>query len=135
NARGVTSPVRHGGRLRLALGMSHQVPVSHRMMADGELEHAVEDQAPAAGPAPVEAEAELVQVALQVRILDRALVGAQQPALGQRGDPVDPGQQLARVLPAGACVPLAAPDIAVAESVDPLVAHPAVGDYRLAWHD
>ena len=28
--------------------MSDQVPVTHRMVADGELEHVVEDQAPAA---------------------------------------------------------------------------------------
>src|SRR2546430_1809724 len=122
-------------RLGLGLGVSDQVPVPHRMVADGELEHAVEDQAPAAGPAPVEAEAELVQVALQVRVLDRALVGAQQPALGQGGDPVDPGQQLARVLPAGAGGPLAPPDMGIAEPGDPVVAHPAVGDHRRAWLD
>ena len=86
---------RRGGWLRLALGVSDQVPVPHRIVADGEFEYAVEDQPPTAGPAPVEAEAELVQVALQVLVLDRALVGAQQPALGQGGDPVDPGKQLA----------------------------------------
>ena len=108
DARRVTSPGRGGWWLLLGLGVSDQVPVSHRIVADGEFEHAVEDQSPAAGPAPVEAEAELVQVALQVRVLDRALVGAQQPALGQGGDPVDPGQQLAGVLAAGAGGPLAA---------------------------
>src|SRR5215470_16312803 len=95
------------GWLCLGLWVSDQVPVAHRIVADGELEHAVEDQAPAAGSAPVEAEAELVQVALQVRVLDRALVGAQQPALGQGGDPVHPGQQLAGILAAGAGGPLA----------------------------
>jgi hypothetical protein len=102
------------GGFFLGLGMSDQVPVTHRMVADGEFEHAVEDQPPAAGPAPVEAEAELVQGALQVRVLARALVGAQQPAPGQRGDPVDPGQQPG-VLPAGAGGPLIASDMAVAE--------------------
>src|SRR3974390_2619054 len=56
------------GWLFLGLGVSDQVPVAHRVVADGELEHAVEDQAPAAGSAPVEAEAELVQVALQVLV-------------------------------------------------------------------
>ena len=100
---------RRGGWLRLALGVSNQVPVPHRIVTNGEFEYAVEDQPPTAGPAPVEAEAELVQVALQVLVLDRALVGAQQPALGQGGDPVDPGKQLAGVLPAGAGGPLAAP--------------------------
>ena len=98
------------------LGLSDQVPVPHWIVADGELEYAVEDQAPAAGPAPVEAEAEFVQVALQVLVLDRALVGAQQPALGQGGDPVDPGQQLAGVLAAGAGGPLAAPDMGITET-------------------
>jgi len=33
-----------------------------------------------------------------VRLIDRALVGAKQPPLGQRGDLVDPGQQLGGVL-------------------------------------
>ena len=111
DARRVAWLGRRGGWLRLVLGLGDQVPVPHRIVADGEFEHAVEDQPPAAGPAPVEAEAELVQVALQVLVLDRALMGAQQPALGQGGDPVDPGQQLAGVLPAGAGGPLAAPDM------------------------
>src|SRR5947209_11108517 len=61
DARRVTAPDWRGGWLLLGLGVSDQVPVSHRIVADGELEHAVEDQAAAAGPAPVEAEAELVQ--------------------------------------------------------------------------
>jgi hypothetical protein len=91
-------------------------------VADGEFEQAVEDQPSAAGPAPVEAEAELVQVALQVRVVNRALMGAQQPALGQRGDPVHPGQQLARVVAAGAGGPLAAPDMGITEPGDPVVA-------------
>ena len=135
DARRVASPGRRGGWLRLGLGVGDQVPVPHRIVPDGEFEHAVEDQPPAAGPAPVEAEAELVQVALQVLVLDRALVGAQQPALGQGGDPVDPGQQLAGVLPAGAGGPLAAPDMGITEPGDPVVAHPAVGDHRRARLD
>jgi hypothetical protein len=40
------------GSFRLGLWVSDQVPVAHRMVADGELEQAVEDQAPAAGRAP-----------------------------------------------------------------------------------
>src|SRR5450755_2701785 len=135
DARRVASLGRRGGWLRLVLGEGDQVPVPHRIVADGEFEYAVEDQPPAAGSAPVEAEAELVQVALQVHVLDRALVGAQQPALGQGGDPVDPGQQLAGVLPAGAGGPLAAPDMGVTEPGDPVVAHPAVGDHRRPWLD
>jgi hypothetical protein len=49
----------HLGWLGPGLRVSDQIAVPHRIVADGELEHAVEDQAPAAGPAPVEAEAEL----------------------------------------------------------------------------
>src|SRR5580700_7128334 len=135
DARRVAWLGRRNGRLRLVLGLGDQVPVPHRIVPGGELEHAVEDQAPAAGPAPVEAEAELVQVALQVLVLDRALMGAQQPALGQGSDPVDPRQQLAGVLPAGAGGPLAAPDMDITEPGDPVVAHPGVGDHRRARLD
>ena len=46
-------------------------------MADGEFEHPVEDKASAAGGAAVEAEHELVEVALKVCLVDRALVVAE----------------------------------------------------------
>ena len=62
--------------------MGDQVAVAHWAVADSELEQAVEDQPPAAGAAPVEAEAELVEVALQVRVIDPALMGAEEPPLG-----------------------------------------------------
>ena len=68
------------------------------------------------------------QVARQVGLVDRALVGAQQPALGQRGDAVHAGQQLAGVLTAGPGGSLAAPVVGVAEPLQPAVALPAVGD-------
>jgi hypothetical protein len=71
-------------------------------VCDGELQHPVEDHASAARPTSVEAEDELVEVTLQVRLVDRTLVGAEQPSLGQRGDAMDSGKQLTRVLPAGA---------------------------------
>src|SRR5215472_10769463 len=48
------------GWLRLGLRVGGQVPVAHRFVADGEFEHAVEDQSSAARSAPVEAEHELV---------------------------------------------------------------------------
>ena len=97
-------------------------------MCDGEFQHAVEDHAPAARSASVEAEDELVEVALQVRLVDRALMGAEQPSLGQRGDAMDRGEQLAGVLPACACGPLAPRLVDVAEPVDAAVALPSVGD-------
>ncbi len=105
------------------------------VVAGGEFEHAVEQQPAAAGTAAVEAERELVEVAGQVRLVDRALVGAQQPALGQRGDPVHRGQQLTRVLAAGTGSPLAAPLVDIAEPGQPVVAHPGVGDDRRARPD
>jgi len=63
-------------------------------VAHGQFEQAIEDQAAAARAAAVEAEDELVEVAGQVGLVDGALVGAQQPALGQGGDAVHAGQQL-----------------------------------------
>src|ERR1039458_2647479 len=59
------------------------VAVADRVVADGELEHPVEDEPAALRAAAVEAEHELVQVALQVRLVDRALMGAQKPPPGQ----------------------------------------------------
>ena len=48
---------------------------------------------------------------------------------------MDPGQQLAGVLPAGAGGPLTPPDMGITEPGDPVLAHPAVGDHRRAWLD
>src|SRR5437867_9829242 len=59
------------------------VAVAHRIVACSELEQPAEDESAASRAAPVEAEHELVQVALQMSLVDRALVGAQQPPLGQ----------------------------------------------------
>jgi hypothetical protein len=70
--------------VRLGLGVEDEFVVADRFVADGELEDALEDEAATAGGAAVEAEHELVEVALQVRLVDRALVGAEQPPLGQR---------------------------------------------------
>ena len=41
----------------------------------------------------METERELVEVGLEVPRLHAALVGAKKPALGQRGDPVDAGEE------------------------------------------
>src|ERR1035437_1236328 len=58
------------GRRDLASPLTgDDVAVADRVVADGELEHPVEDE-PAASRAAVEAEHELVQVALQVRLVD-----------------------------------------------------------------
>src|SRR5664280_2853207 len=112
----------------LGLRVDDEVAVADRLVLDGELEDAVEHHAAAVRSAAVEAEYELVQVALQVGLVDRALVGAQQPALGQGGDAVHSGQQLTGVLAAGAGSALATPVTGVAQPLDPAVALPAVGD-------
>jgi hypothetical protein len=71
DARRVAPLARWRGWFRLGLRVCDQVAVAHRLVAGSELEQAVEDQPPAAGPAPVEAEAELVEVCLQVCVIDR----------------------------------------------------------------
>ena len=80
--------------LSAGLGVCDQLAKAHRVVGDGQLEHAEEDQAAAARAAAVEAERELVEVGGQVRLIDRPLVGAQQLPLGQRGDHVHAGQEL-----------------------------------------
>ena len=87
-----------GGCRLLGLGIGDQVAIAHRSVGDGEFEYAVKDQAPAARSPSIEAENELVEVALQVRRLNRALMGAEQPPLGQGRDTMDRGEQLAGVL-------------------------------------
>ena len=89
----------------------------------------VEDHAAAGRAAPVKPEDELVQVGGQVRLVDRPLVSAQQPPLGQRGHPVHGRQQLTRSVPAGAGGSLAAPVMRIAQAVQPAVALPRVGDH------
>ena len=70
-----------------------------------------------------------------MRLVHRSLVGAQQPPLGQRGDAVHGGQQLTGILAAGAGSTLAAPLVHIAQAVQPVVAHPGVGDHGAARLD
>jgi hypothetical protein len=85
------------------------------LVAGGQVEDAVEHEPAAACVAPVEAEHELIEVGLQVGGVDRALLGAEQPPLGERRDPVHCGQHLEQVLAAPAGGALAVADAAVAE--------------------
>ena len=59
-----------GGRVGLGLRVDDEVAVADGIVADGECEHAVKDEASVAGGAPVEAKHELVEVALQVGLVD-----------------------------------------------------------------
>ena len=64
------------------------------------LEQPVEQQAPVAGSTAVEPEGELVEVVVQLRVADRALVGADVPALEQRRNEMDVRQRDVRGLAA-----------------------------------
>jgi hypothetical protein len=68
------------------------------------LDEADEAVADGVGLAAVEAEDELAEVALQVLGPDGAVVGAEEPALGEAEDEVDGGQPQAGVAPAGSDV-------------------------------
>lgn len=75
-------PWRHGWHCPGLLG-GDEIVVAHRVVGEGEFKHSVEHHPAAAGATAVEPEHELIQVADEVRVLHRALVGAQQPALSQ----------------------------------------------------
>jgi len=100
--------------------------VADRVVPDGQLQHAQEDQSAAARGPAVESKDEFVQVGRQVGGLDRALVCAQQPPFEQRGDPVHPGQQRAGILAAGRRSALATPIVEVPELAYAQVPVPAV---------
>ena len=85
-------PLRCDGATPLGLGVHHEMPVGARWRADGKVHQAVEEQ-PARSRVPsVETEAELVEVRLPVVGLHCALVSAEKPSLGERGDPVNTWQ-------------------------------------------
>ncbi len=68
-------------------------------------------------------------------VVYRALVGAEQPALRQRRDPVHAGQQPVGVVTRQADSALATALPGVAEALDACVALPAIGDHRRARLD
>ena len=113
------APLRRRGRHCPGPLGGDEILVAHRVVGDGKFEHPIEHHPPAARAAAVEAEHELIQVAGQVRLVRRALVGAQQPPLGQRDNLVHGGQQLSGILPAGPGRPLAVPVVDVAEFLQP----------------
>jgi hypothetical protein len=112
------------------------VCVAYGSVPNSQLEHSVEHHSPAAGVAPVEAEHEFVEVIVQMGVLDRALVSAENPPLGQRGDSMHGGQQLpSQLIPSEPSRALAARLAGVAALVQPPVALPAVRDDGSAWLD
>ena len=107
-----------------------ELVVSRGIVGNGEFKDPAEELPSAAGVPTVEAEDELVQVGLQVRLLDRSVVGAEQPALGKGRDPVHSRQQPVRIATGEPDGTLAASLAHVAESLNPRVPLPAIGDHR-----
>src|SRR3954465_603988 len=98
--------------------------VGGRGCEHGLLDQAGEAVADALGGAPVEAEDVLVQVPLQVLRADGAVMGAEQPALGEGEHEVDRRQPERRVTPGPGEVDRL---VAVALGGEAVVAAPAVG--------
>jgi len=96
-------------------------------VGNGELKKAVEQHPAAARASTVEPKHELIEVSSQVSAIRRALVGSQQPSLGQRGNSVHRRQQ-ASILPAGQSGTLAVPFVYIAQLVQPAVTIPTIGD-------
>jgi hypothetical protein len=87
----VRSSGRFAGERLVGLGLSGQRA----------LQQPVEEQATVARVAAVEAEGELVEVVVELCVADGTLVGAQHPALDQRGDEVHVWQHDMRGVAAG----------------------------------
>ena len=113
-------------------------PASSRSLDDGfavrgrEFEHLVEHQPATPKATSVEAQGEFIQVAGEMRVGDRPLVGAKRPPLGQRGDSVHHGQQLAWFLSTGPSGELTVRFVTIAEFVQPPVTLPAARNDRRA---
>ena len=76
----------------------YELVVGSRTGGDGQLYQPIEQQSPRPGSTTVEPEAILVEVRLEVVASNGLLVCAAQPALAQRGDPVDGRQKLMSLL-------------------------------------
>ena len=100
--------------------------------ADGVLKDAGEAVGRVLGAAAVEAEDEIVEVALQVLGADGTVVRAQEPPLGEAEDEMDGGQALVGLAPRAREVDGV---MVVAGGSEPLVTAPAVGGDRGALGD
>ena len=68
-----------------------EILVAHGFVRYSEFEHSVEEHSTTARATAVEAEGEFVEVACEVRAVNRALVGPKEPPLGQRSYTVNRG--------------------------------------------
>ena len=84
-------------------------------MTHCQFEHAVEHHPAAARVSSIEAKDELIEIAGQMSRVDRALVGPQEPPLGQCGDAMNAGEQRVWILATQPSRPLTAPLMDIAE--------------------
>ena len=82
-----------GGPDGLFLRVYHQLAVGDRRGDSSELHQPKEQHAPRSRATPIEPEAELIEVRLDVIGFDCALVGTEQPGLDERGDAMHPGKR------------------------------------------
>ncbi len=96
-----------------------------RLHSNSLLDESVEELASPARRAPIEAEGELVQVGIQIRRGDRALVDTEEPAFEQGHDSVSAGQQVFSYLGL-------LPDdlVAVSEFAEPAISLPSICPHR-----
>jgi len=95
-ARGPGTPC---GLTRFGLGLATSSRYVSGSAPAASWQEPVEQHAAGLRPATVEAEAEFVQIGLDVLGPDGALMSAHQPSLQQRRDPVHGGKQLVRLVP------------------------------------
>ena len=106
--------------------------VSGGFYGDSLLDEPKKQLAAAAGSAAVEAEGELVEIIIQVFETDRPLMGAQQPALEQRDNPMDPWKRIGRRLPG---ISVRGRPMAITPPAQGLVSHPSVRVHNAARFD
>lgn len=107
----------------------NQVPVFDGVVVNGKLEQAMEQQSAASGGSTVKPEDELIQITGQMFRVHGTLVCAQQPAFGQRSDPVNAGSQRSWIFAPGGGGSLATRFMDVSQLLDVEVPAPAVGDH------
>src|ERR1700730_18412477 len=104
--------------------MLDKTVIRRRLYGHGLLREPEEQEPPVPGGPTVEAERELVQVVVQMRLAHGTLMGPQQPALEQRRDAVDARKTLHRQIlpPAQQGDPMT-----IASCLEPVVVVPPVG--------
>ena len=111
-------------------GIQHEVLVRDRILAQGEVKQAVEQEALVLGVPTVEAERELAEVPLDVLLADGALVRSEKPALQRGRDVVCAGENARSIERVAVLAPkgrLVDDLVLITELREVQVATPAVG--------